>query len=177
MSDRWRSPVRSLTVSLQFCPVAREEVDQHGQQEGDAERDSAEQEEGLPNGRVPSPRGQGGEFPGTVGEIDLAGDGISFENGLFPGEDMVGAILEEQIQAGGGRVECGLGEERGDVAINRDETPEGGFTAVNGLPSHQLQHLLAKRVGSAQDDPPRADGALDVGTDLERAGRGSDPAR
>ena len=126
----------------------------------------AELEERVADGRVPSPRGQGGEFPGAVGKIDFAGDWISFEYGLVPEEDVVGSILEEQIQAGWGRIECGLGEERGDVAIEPDEAPEGGLAAVNGLPSHQLQHLLAEREGSAQNDPPRADGALDVGADL-----------
>ena len=67
--------------------------------------------------------------------------------------------------AGGGS-SAASANDRGDVAIKGDETPERGLPAVNGLSCDQLQHLRAERIGSAQDDPSRADGALDVGADL-----------
>ncbi len=123
-----------------------------GQQNEDGECDPAELEERSRNGGVPSAQRYGRQFPGAVGEIDFAEDGISLQDGLFPIEEMIGAVLDGQFHADGKGIRCDIGQYRGDVAGNRDETPEG-LPFVDGLSCHQLQPLRTDRIGAAQDDP------------------------
>ena len=88
---------------FQSRSVTQKEVKQSGQQKEDGERDAAELEERFLNGGVPSAQRHGCQFPGAVGEIDFAEDGISLQDGLFPIEEMIGAVLEvSSIPTGGG---------------------------------------------------------------------------
>ena len=112
------------------------------------------------------PAGRAESFQAPSGRSTLAVTGFPSSTAFSPKRTWLVRSWRSRFRPAGGGLECGLGEDRGDVAIEPDEAPEGGLAAVDGLPSHQLQHLLAERVGSAQDDPPRADGALDVGADL-----------
>ena len=62
------------------------------------QRDPAELEEGFLHGRGPSLRGKGGQFPGSVGEIDLEENGVSLQRGLLPEEETAGTVQQGDLQ-------------------------------------------------------------------------------